>query len=529
MNGAPRAVPGPSKSRRGTDAMAAATGPASGLRANDRVREWARITPDAPALVWDGAEVSYRQLLADAGAVTRVLAGAAGRPVVVRMAAGARLVGAVQGVLDAGAYPVCLGPAEVGGRSWSMLAELRPSHLLLNGEPTDDLADRCTAELGVTVVDVAALVPAAAPAAVGTTADLAYTTYTSGSTGVPKGVPQKHATLVQFVSWFADEFAIGPGSRIAQWAAPGYDAALVEVYAALTAGATLCPVPEHWRPNPDKLVDWLSDNRITLLQTVPSFARRLLHTIAERSAAGRLDALDHLLLAGETLSADLANELRTTLPRVRLVNLYGPTETILATWHDVTGPESGAVPIGRAIPGRDVQVLDRAGSPCPPGETGEIVIRSPYTTPGYLGGHAPLPAGPYHTGDLGRLRPDGLLEFVGRRDLQVKVNGIRLELTEVEAVLATDETIAECAVVAVFGDDGLARRLVVFVMPKQADGQLATVQQRAWRTTLRRHYGRTMLPVVFETVPNLPRTAGGKVDRRRLAEELRGREDPADR
>jgi (S)-beta-tyrosine adenylation enzyme len=507
----------------------AATGPAFGRRANDRVRAWARITPDAPALVCDGVETSYRQLLADAGAVTRALAGAERRPVAVRMAAGRRLVAAVQGVLDAGAHPVCLGPAEVGGRGWSMLSELRPSHLLLDGEPADDLADRCAAELGVTVVDVAALAPGAAPAVVGSTAELAYATYTSGSTGVPKGVPQRHATLVQFVSWFAEEFAIGPGSRIAQWAAPGYDAALVEVYAALSAGATLFPVPEHWRPNPDKLVDWLADNRITLLQTVPSFARRLLHAVTERSAAGRLDALDHLLLAGETLSAELANDVRATLPRVRLVNLYGPTETILATWHDVTGPVTGTVPIGRAIPGRDVRVQDRAGSPCPPGETGEIVIHSPHVTPGYLGGHPPLPAGPYHTGDLGRLRPDGLLEFAGRQDSQVKVNGIRLELTDVEAVLATDETVAECAVVPVFGADGLAQRLVVLVVPEQADGRPAAARQRAWRTTLRRHYGRTMLPVVFETVPNLPRGAGGKVDRRRLAEDLRGRADPADR
>lgn len=548
MTGAPRtagAAPEASRADRGT-------GPAApGLRANDRVREWALAAPDAPALLWEGAETGYRQLLADAGAVTRALAGAAGRPVAVRMAAGPRQVAAVQGVLDAGAYPVCLSPAEVGDRGWSMLAGLRPSHLLVDGTPGDGLAERCRTELAVTVVDTSALVPGAAPAVSGDLAELAYATYTSGSTGVPKGVPQTHATLAQFVSWFAAEFAIGPGSRVAQWAAPGYDAALVEAYAALTAGATLVPVPGLWRPNPDKLVDWLADNRITLLQTVPSFARRLLRAVTERSAAGRLDALDHLLLAGEALPADLVDELRAALPRVRLVNLYGPTETILATWHDVTGPvpdgtsasgaasapgaasASGAVPIGRPIPGRDVRVLGADGSPCPPGDVGEIVIDSPYTTPGYLGGHAPLPAGPYRTGDLGRFRPDGLLEFAGRRDFQVKVNGIRLELTEVEAALAAERTIAECAVVPVRGADGLVLRLVVFVVPKQPGEAASAAQQRPWRAALRRHFGRTMLPVTFKNVPDLPRTAGGKPDRGRLAgqllaEEPAEREDPAE-
>src|SRR5262249_11965149 len=213
----------------------------------------------------------------------------------------------------------------------------------------------------------------------------AYLAYTSGSTGRPKGIAQSHAGLAQFACWFAAEFRLGPGSRMAQWAAPGYDASLVETFAALVSGATLCPVTDRVRANREKIAVWLAAERGTLSQTVPSSARELVKVVLGRGAAGTLRALDPMLLAGEALAGELADQLRATLPGVRLVNLYGPTESILATWHEITGPVPGKAPIGRPIPGRQVLVLDDADRPCPDGVTGNLVIRSPYITPGYVG------------------------------------------------------------------------------------------------------------------------------------------------
>jgi acyl-coenzyme A synthetase/AMP-(fatty) acid ligase len=355
-------------------------------------------------------------------------------------------------------------------------------------------------------------------------------TYTSGSTGTPKGIPHSHATLGQFTTWFARQFHIRPGARLAQWAAPGYDASLCESLVPLVAGATLCPVPDRIRSHPGLVVDWLARQRVTVFQTVPSFARQILGVLTRRGGAHRLPSLSHLLLAGEELAGDLANGLRAALPHVRLVNLYGPTESILATWHEVTDVVSGTVPLGSPIPGRQVLVLDDDGRPCPTGVTGEIVLRGPYVTSGYVGAadaaaFEPLPARPefdipagpcFRTGDLGRLRWDGTLEFRGRKDFQVKFNGIRVELGDIEAALVEQVSVAECAVVAMPRGDGLAARLVAYVVPSRGPRGQALGGTDEWQAALRARFGRSMPPVSLRTVIGLPRGEGGKVDRSRL-------------
>jgi acyl-coenzyme A synthetase/AMP-(fatty) acid ligase len=289
-------------------------------------------------------------------------------------------------------------------------------------------------------------------------------------------------------------------------------------------------VPEKIRANPEKIVDWLAAERITVLQTVPSFAREVGRAIAAAGVAASLTALDHLLLAGEALPGELAGALRSVLPGARLVNLYGPTESILATWHDVTGPVRGPVPIGRPIPGRQVLVLDEADRPCPAGTTGQVVIRSPYIVPGYVGAAAPERSAfrpvaglaeygdgiCYRTGDFARHRWDGLLEFRGRGDFQVKFHGTRVELTDVEATLLSHESVADCAVVGVPNADGLVTRLVAYVVPRRAADGRAVAGAEVWRAHLRGWFGRSKLPVSFKTVIGLPRNLGGKVDRQRL-------------
>ncbi|MBW4721864.1 AMP-binding protein [Saccharothrix obliqua] len=355
--------------------------------------------------------------------------------------------------------------------------------------------------------------------------DLAYIVHTSGSTGRPKGIAHTHASFAQFVDWVVTELGIGPGARVAQWSAPGYDASLCQIFTPLVAGATLCPVPDKVRVDPRKLVRWLVDERVTLFETVPSFARQLLKALRERDPELPRPALRQLLLAGEPLPGDLAGRLRAELPGVRLINLYGPTEAILATWHDVTTPVRGMVPIGRPLPGRQVLVLDDHDRPCAPGVPGQLVIRSPYVTTGYVGGGGerafrrlrdddPLPC--YRTGDIGRQRWDGLLEFQDRRDAQVKFFGNRLELTSLEAALTDHPSVAQCAIVPVVDGDGLVLRLAAHVVPEPTAPREAAALAAPLRAHLRERFGTATPPMAFTAVADLPRTASGKLDRRRL-------------
>jgi amino acid adenylation domain-containing protein len=487
----------------------------------------AEADPDAPAVVTASGTRSYAEVLAHAAGIATALRGAgtgSGGAVVVRMTPGAGQAAAILGVWQTGARVVCLGPGDPGERGRAALAELGPHAMVVDGRCADDpLCAWFRKELGGAVVDAATTAsgaPAPAPMAA---ADQAYVAYTSGSTGVPKGIPMTHGTLAQFVGWLARHFGIGPGARVAQWAAPGYDASLVELFLALGSGAASYPVPERFRGHPGKVLDWLVREEITLFQTVPSFARTLLKEILNRGETPA--ALRHLLLAGEQLSAELAEGLRVALPRTRLVNLYGPTETILATYHEITEPVHGRTPIGRPIPGREVHVLDPHDRPCPVGTAGELVIASRHVTAGYVGSAggqrdafrppAGAPAGPgwYRTGDLGRIRRDGLLECLGRRDEQIKFHGIRLEVGDVEAALAACPSVSECAVVPATDHDGLVVRLVAYVVPVTPGPAPANDELRGH---LRRRFGATMPPVSFRSLSSLPRNAGGKVDRRRL-------------
>ncbi|MEV7008165.1 AMP-binding protein [Streptosporangium sp. NPDC051022] len=552
------------------------------------VRRWAERHPEAEAVVWDGSATSYRELRRRAETVTaalRALGGVGGSPVVVRVAPGPLRFAALLGVLGAGGHLAWFGTGDAGERGKAIIEDLRPACLVVDGTAAGDgLARWYREELNGRVLDLAAPRPedprhedprhedprleekadedpgeGAAP--YDGPDGRAYVAHTSGSTGRPKGVPQTHAALAQFTTWMAAEFGIGPGSRVANWVAPEHDPALCEVFATLVSGATLYPVPERVRLNPDALADWLVEQRITLIQTVPSFAGELLGVIEGREPAERPSSLRHILLMGEALSGELVNGLRAALPGTRLVNLYGPTETIAATWYEAEGAVHGPVPIGRPIPGRQVLVLDDADRPCPTGVTGDIVVRTPYVTSGYLGAGAgddsafrPVPglaspepghgsgsgldrgpdgpgagavtAGWYRTGDLGRRRRDGLLEFRGRGDFQVKLLGNRVELTEIEAALTEHDSVAECAVVPLTGQDGLVTRLVVCVVPRDTPHGPAG-SPKVWRDHLRRRFGAFTLPASFETLGSrLPRNLAGKVDRRGLRQSMNSPKKP---
>lgn len=337
---------------------------------------------------------------------------------------------------------------------------------------------------------------------------------TSGTSAAPRALAHTHAALVQIGAWLGGHLDLGPASRVGQWSLPGYDAQLVETAAALLAGATLCPVPGDARLDPAEVLDWLARAQITWLQTVPSFARALVEEARRTPRA--LPALRAVALAGEPLTVGLARDLHEVLGARRVVNLYGASETILATYHDVPtppdGPAADPLPVGRAIPGREVLVLDEAGQPCIEGVTGEVVVRSEFVADGCAepSSTSLTPVRTYRTGDHGRWR-HGVLWFQGRGDDVVKVGGRRVRLGQVESVIGAVAGVSVCVVLPDAEVSGLVGGLVAYVVPVEGGGDAAAV-----RAALRHHLGSSLPPVRVRFTDHLPRNRGGKLDRSRL-------------
>ncbi|MET8524745.1 amino acid adenylation domain-containing protein [Micromonospora sp. NPDC005172] len=509
---------------------------------HELVRERASTHPNAVAL--DG--LSYQELdsWGDRIAWGLMQSGVRpGTPVASRQPAGADNVASLLGIFKAGCYVVPLSQTDPFERCVEILREIKPTGLLVErGAPEDELISWYRTAASGPVLQVLARddVRPESPSALAASDHAmaghperildapAYVVYTSGTTGRPKGIVQSHRGLVQLVQWLGAEFRMGPDRRTAQWSATNYDASLCEIFATLVAGGTLCPVPDSIRYDAGLLLDWLATQQVNVLQTVPSFGRELLHAIGTGVPTLDLTSLDHILFAGEPLPGDLATGMASAIPSVRLANLYGTTEIILATWMEVSEGWVGTVPAGSPIPGCLVLVLDSDDRPCPVGVSGEIVVCSPFLALGYVGDAQESDSGfgtmmvsvadglksevrCYRTGDRGHWRPDGLLEFEGRRDRQVKLRGARVELAEIEAALVSHPSIIQCVVVPSDSDDGLVQQLVAYVVPTSGTGS-----PEIWRAHLRRRLNDQMVPDVFVTLETLPRNAGGKVDASRL-------------
>ena len=341
--------------------------------------------------------------------------------------------------------------------------------------------------------------------------DLAYVIYTSGSTGQPKGVDLTHAGLLNLVRWHIGKFSIQPADRSSQVASVGFDAAVWELWPVLCAGASVLIPDALTRMAPERLRDWMVEEKITVA-FAPTPIAELLIALPWPSGA-RL----RYLLTG----ADVLKKFAPAGLPFQLVNNYGPTEcTVVATSGQVPStPESTGLPsIGTAIDGVQVYILDEKLRAVPPGVEGEICIGGAGLARGYRN-HPELTAqrfvtypsaqGPvrvYRTGDIGRVSERGEIEFRGRADEQIKIRGHRIELQEISLALNRYPGVRASAVSAVQNARG-ERELVAYVV---ADADSA---ESAWSAHLAKTLPQYMIPPVFMRLPELPLTAHGKLDR----------------
>jgi amino acid adenylation domain-containing protein len=494
-----------------------------------RLYRHAAEDPERPAVVSAEGTLPYRALAARvqryAGALAEAGLGA-GDVVAISLADGADAVAAVLAALAAGPALVWLDPEQPAGRHRIVTGDCNPGALLTSASvaiDVDGLLDDDAALIQVRGDTAQVLRSTAAPARPKVPADTGFLVYTSGSTGTPKGIVQRGANFDQLAPWLAAEFGIGAQSRLLQWGRYTYDAAYLEIATAICAGAALILPSATVKADGPRVGQWIEAHDVTHLITVPSLCRLLIQA-REDADAPPLRALLGVGLFGEVLHERLVTRIRRQLPAAALYNLYGPTECILATYLRVPDRVLGTVPIGREMPGREIVLRGEDGREVPPGESGEIVIRSPYLAHGYLNlpeatstAFQPDPDDPgrrqYRTGDLGRRLPDGGLDFLGRLDGQVKIRGARVELGEIETALYGDPVVAHAAV-RVFGGDRDSLTATAYVQPRRG----AAVRVADLHRTLARTLPGYMLPANYVIVESMPLTSTGKIDHLRLPE-----------
>ena len=473
----------------------------------------AERNPSAVAVIDGGRQVTYSELLQRARAVAGALQGRGierGDRVGVLLDRSVGSVVAHCGVLLAGAAYVPLDPVHPAARIVRVLEDAGASIVLVDSQQPFPLPLGVT---GLTRAEAEAADPIS-PVAIDPE-DLAYVMYTSGSTGEPKGVEVTHRNVVRLVG--APTFAeMGSGRVMLHAASPAFDAATLELWGPLANGGTIACLAE--RPSPDAVAAAIERHDVDVLWLTAG----LFHELVDRRP-DCLARVGHLLAGGDVLSPDhVRRALGALPPEGRLSNGYGPTETTtFATTHQMRPGDAidGPIPIGRPIQGTVCRVLDPAGREVPPGMVGELAIGGDGVSRGYRN-DPELTAARFHqdpkdpsamvymTGDLARWRFDGMLEFIGRADRQVKMRGHRVEPAEVESALRAHPQVADVAVVP-FDNATDELALAAYVV---AGGNGAAPGPAALRAHAAARLPGAMVPSAWIVLPTLPLTANGKLD-----------------
>ncbi|MGW3038449.1 amino acid adenylation domain-containing protein [Kitasatospora sp. NPDC001159] len=485
------------------------------------------------ALSADGKRYSYRELDVWSDGIGQLLRDQGVRPggrVALRMLPGAEAIAAMIGILKAGAAYVPLDVRHPPARKNFIIADSEATALI--GDPGEEYAGSAIGAV-IAEAEIAALagLPARqAATAIDDPSAEAYVIYTSGTTGAPKGVPVRHHHAAALFTAARAVFDFDEQDRWLLFHSLAFDFSVWEVWGALTTGAELVVLP-HWAArSPEKCLRVIVGERITVLNQTPT-AFTALAAAALRSDHD-LAHLRYVVFGGEKLVSATLHPWakRYGLERPRLVNGYGITEaTVFTTFHEVGLDDlaSDRSVIGAALPGFRLRVVGEDGRDVPDGESGELWLAGPQVTEGYLkrpdltGEKYPVVRDPdtgeavryYRSGDLVNRLPDGALAYIGRADLQVKLRGYRIELSDIEAVVRSHPGVLDAVVqVRQFkaGDD----RLVCAFVARDEDGAPTAAELRGHVKDELPVY---MQPARYLRLPELPSTVNGKVDRAAVA------------
>jgi amino acid adenylation domain-containing protein len=484
-------------------------------------------SPDAIAVVFEDQQLTYRELNAKANQLAHHLqALGVGSEVLVGICVerSLEMVVGLLGILKAGGAYVPLDPNHPKERLAFILRDTQTPVLLTQQKLLSNLPDDCDSYLLLdTDSEKISWESTQNPISQVTSENLAYIIYTSGSTGQPKGTLIPHRGLVNYLTWCTQAYAVEQGTGSVVHSPLTFDLTITGLFSPLLVGRQVELVPE------DIGVESLSaafckSSNLSLVKLTPAQLLLLSQQISPQEAAARTRAL---IIGGENLLAESVSFWQDWAPETMLVNEYGPTETVVGCciYQVPSGKRgSGSIPIGKPIANTQLYVLNSYLQPVPMGVAGELYIGGANLARGYLNRPElsaekfvpnPLSQQPgarlYKTGDLVRNRPDGNLEFLGRLDQQVKVRGFRIELSEIESLLAQHPVVRE-AVATVREYTPEDRRIVAYVvLQPEAVSAVSELQG-----VLKEHLPEYMMPTAIVPLNELPLTANGKVDRRSL-------------
>lgn len=516
--------------RRARLAYNATEGPLSGETLGSLFLRQARRTPEALAVMTSTRMFSYGEVLRRAGSVARILSNQGvgrGELVGVVTEKGWEEVVAVAGAVLAGAAYVPVN-ARVPSARLGQIASGAGFRVILTQSKYEKTL--CWPE-GTLVIAVDGLSPEdewedSFEAASAEPEDLAYIIYTSGSTGQPKGVAIDHRGAVNTILDINDRFEVGAQDRLFGLSALNFDLSVYDIWGALASGAAVV-LPDAGRlKDPSHWLELASRCGVTIWNSVPMLAQMLAEYMEFTGKTGEA-SLRLVLMSGDWIPLDLPRRLRTAAPAARLFSLGGATEasiwSILYPIEEVS-PEWKSIPYGRPMRNQRFHVLNARLEECPEGVPGDLYIGgvglareywrdAPRTAESFIA-HPGTGERLYHTGDMGRMLRGGNIEFLGRKDFQVKVRGHRIELGEIEAVLLSRSDVRE-AVVAVTGETAATRKLVAFVVPGGAIDELAVLG------TVRDRLPDYMVPSHLVVLEALPLSGNGKVDRKQLLQRFK--------
>ena len=497
------------------------------------IDEQAARTPDAIAVSDERGSLTCAELVSRADFLACDLQArgvAPGALVGVCMERSVDLVLALLATLKAGGAYVPLDPAFPADRLAFLLDDARPALVISDAASAQRIPRESCIVLDEMEWGDASI---SRPRSLGTPDDLAYVIYTSGSTGRPKGVLNTHRAIANRILWMQSECPLGADDAVLQKTPFSFDVSVPELFAPLAFGARLVMARPDGHLDDAYLGRIIDDAAITSMHFVPSMLRRFL----DEAAPGVGRTLRYIFCSGEALPLPVARAAAGRFPQARLYNLYGPTEAAVEVSYWRFDPRSTrtVVPMGRPIANARLYVLDASMQPVPAGVAGELYIGGVAVARGYLNRpeltaerFVPDPfagdvdARLYRTGDVARQGTDGVIEYLGRTDHQVKIQGVRIECGEIESVLAEHQQVRECIVSTTEIAPG-DRRLVAYVVPH---GGRDAIGDQALRDFLRARLPEVLVPAAFVRLDAFPLTSSGKADRRALPGPVFGDEAP---